>query len=161
MLAASKVKMGGAAVKKKMNKNTYDISSLKRVTKNFLESKSKCLFCKGQCSPSSAEITTKRNKKKCAARAKLYFVLIRPTAFFAIFVAVAAWLALHDFTFCFSKLQISTRASLLALDKSIYYIFTEITVSVLNASNGSFPTINIILNFKTDLNCLFHSLIHK
>ena len=52
MLAATKVKMGGAAVKKKMNKNTYDISSLKRVTKKFLESKSKCLFCKGQCSPS-------------------------------------------------------------------------------------------------------------
>ena len=80
MLAATKVKMGGAAVKKKMNKNTYDISSLKRVTKKFLESKSKCLFCKGQCSPSSAEIT-KICTKKCAARAKLFFVLIRPTAF--------------------------------------------------------------------------------
>ena len=85
MLVATKVKMGGAAVKKKINKNTYDISSLKRVTKKFLESKSKCLFCKGQCSPSSAEITTKRNKKKCAARAKLFFVLIRPTAFFCYF----------------------------------------------------------------------------
>ena len=38
MLAATKVKMSGAAVKKQMNKNTYDISSLKRVTKKFLES---------------------------------------------------------------------------------------------------------------------------
>ena len=63
MLEATKVKMGGAAVKKKINKNTYDISSLKRVTKKFLESKSKCLFCKGQCSPSSAEITKKCTKK--------------------------------------------------------------------------------------------------
>ena len=35
-------------------------------------------------------------KKKCAARAKM--------AFFAVFVVVAAWLALRDFIFCFSKL---------------------------------------------------------
>ena len=56
MLAATKVNMGGAAVKKKINKNKYDISSIKRVTKKFPESKSKCLFCKGQCIPSSAEV---------------------------------------------------------------------------------------------------------
>ena len=144
-----------------MNKNTYDNSSIKRVTKKFLESKSKCLFCKGQCSPSSAEIT-KKCTKKCAARAKLFFQSYQTYSFFAVFVAVAAWLALHDFIFCFCKLQISTTASLLALAKSIYYIFTEITVFALNASSASFPTINImVLNFQTDLNCLFHSLIHK
>ena len=33
MLAATKVKMGGS--KKKMNKNTYDISSIKHVTRKF------------------------------------------------------------------------------------------------------------------------------
>ena len=45
-------------------------------------------------------------QKKCAARAKLlFFWLIRPTVLFlAVFVAVAAWLALHDFIFCFRKL---------------------------------------------------------
>ena len=43
--------------------------------------------------------------KKCASRASLFCLLIRPIVFFfAVFVAVAAWLALHDFTFCFSKL---------------------------------------------------------
>ena len=40
-------------------------------------------------------------QKKCAARAKFFFFLL---SFFAVFVAVAAWLALHDFIFCFSKL---------------------------------------------------------
>ena len=35
MLAATKVKMSGS--EKKVNKNTYDISSIKRVTKKFLE----------------------------------------------------------------------------------------------------------------------------
>ena len=40
MLAASKVKMSGSAKKKKnVDNNTYDISSIKRVTRNskFLE----------------------------------------------------------------------------------------------------------------------------
>ena len=36
MLAATKVKMSGSE-KKKMNKNTHDISSIKRVTRKFLE----------------------------------------------------------------------------------------------------------------------------
>ena len=34
MLAATKVKMGGSE-KKKANKNKYDISSIKRVTRKF------------------------------------------------------------------------------------------------------------------------------
>ena len=39
MLAASKVKMCGSKKKKKKNvdKNAYDISSIKRVTRKFLE----------------------------------------------------------------------------------------------------------------------------
>ena len=36
MLAATKVKMSGSE-KKKVNENTYDISSIKLVTKKFLE----------------------------------------------------------------------------------------------------------------------------
>ena len=36
-LAATKVKMSGSE-KKKVNKNTYDISSIKRVTRKFLGS---------------------------------------------------------------------------------------------------------------------------
>ena len=35
MLAAIKVKMSGS--RKKVNENTYDISSIKRVTRKFLE----------------------------------------------------------------------------------------------------------------------------
>ena len=66
-------------------------------------------------------------KKKRAARAKLFFLLIRPIVFlfvcfffcFTVFVTVAS---LHDFIFCLNKLQILTRASLLALAKSKYYI---------------------------------------
>ena len=73
MLAATKVKMGGEAMKKKMNTNTYDISSIKRVTKKFLESKSKCLFCKGQCSPSSAEITKNVQKSELHVRSRFLF----------------------------------------------------------------------------------------
>ena len=36
MLAATKVKMSGSE-KKKVNKNTYDISSIKRITGKFLD----------------------------------------------------------------------------------------------------------------------------
>ena len=37
MLAATKVKMSGNEKKKKVNRNTYNISSIKRVTRKFLE----------------------------------------------------------------------------------------------------------------------------
>ena len=40
-------------------------------------------------------------QKKCAARPKMFFFA---NFFFAVFVVVAAWLALHEFIFCFSKL---------------------------------------------------------
>ena len=60
-----KVKMSGR--EKKVNENTYDISSIKRVTKKFLEVSS--------CSPARQR---RRNKqKKRAASAKLLFLLIR------------------------------------------------------------------------------------
>ena len=56
-----KVKMSGS--EKKVNKKTCDISSIKRVTKKFLE-----------VSRRSREKQRQRNvQKKCAARAKLLF----------------------------------------------------------------------------------------
>ena len=55
------VKMSGS--EKKVNKKTYDISSIKRVTKKFLEV-SRC---------SRAKQRQRNVQKKCAARAKLLF----------------------------------------------------------------------------------------
>ena len=70
MLAATKVKMSGS--EKKVNRTTYNISSIKRVTRKFLEV-SRCRRAKQR----------QRNvQKKCAARAKLFFLLIRATGFF-------------------------------------------------------------------------------
>ena len=57
---------------KKVNKNTYDISSIKRVTKKFLEV-SRC---------SCAKQRQGNVQKKCAAGAKLLFLLIRPIVVF-------------------------------------------------------------------------------
>ena len=48
---------------KKVNENTYDISSIKRVTKKFLEV-SRC---------NRAKQRQRNLQKKCAARAKLLF----------------------------------------------------------------------------------------
>ena len=102
----------------------------------------------------------KKMYKKVSCTCEVVFCSNQTYCFFPVFVAFAAWLALHDFIFCFSKLQISTRASLLALAKSIYYVFTEITVSVLNASSASFPTINIMVpNFQTV--CYIHLFINN
>ena len=51
-----------------MNENMYDISSKQRVTKKFLE-----------VSHGSRAKQRQRNvQKKCAARTKLFFLLIRP-----------------------------------------------------------------------------------
>ena len=60
ILTATKVKMSEW---KKVNNNRYDISSIKRVTRKFLEV-SRCGRAKQR----------KRNvQRKCAARAKLFF----------------------------------------------------------------------------------------
>ena len=61
MLAARKVKMSGS--EKKVNKNTYGISSKKRVTWKFLE----VSIC------SRAKQRQRNVQKKCAARAKMLF----------------------------------------------------------------------------------------
>ena len=65
-----KVKMNGS--EKKVNDNTYYISSIKRVTKKFLE-----------VSRYSRAKQRQRNvQKKCVARAKLLFLQIRPIVVF-------------------------------------------------------------------------------
>ena len=71
-----KVKMSGS--EKKVNENTYDISSIKRATKRFLEV-SRC---------SRAKQRQRNVLKKCAARAKL-LLLIRPFLVFSTFSGVA------------------------------------------------------------------------
>ena len=72
-----KVKMSGS--EKKVNENSYDISSIKRVTKKFLEVSS--------CS--RAKQRQRNVQKKCAARAKLLFLLIRLFFCFSPFSGVA------------------------------------------------------------------------
>ena len=76
-----KVKMSGS--EKKVNENTYDISSIKRVTKKFLEV-SRC---------SRAKQRQRNVQKKCAAPAKLLFCYLNILLFFT----VHRRLALHDF----------------------------------------------------------------
>ena len=63
-----KVKMGSS--EKKVNENTYDISSIKLVTKKFLDV--------SRCSRAKQRQRLKlKCTEKCAARAKLLFLLIR------------------------------------------------------------------------------------
>ena len=81
-------------MKKEVNENTYDISSIKRVTKMFLEV-SRC---------SRAKQRQRNVQKKCAAREKLLFLLIRPIVVFHRSPALPSPLALHDFIFCLNKL---------------------------------------------------------
>ena len=78
---------------KKVNKNTYDISSIKRVTRKFLKV-SRC---------SHAKQGQRNVQRKCAARAKLLFCYL---VLFLCFHRSRCLrrLALHDFTFCLSKL---------------------------------------------------------
>ena len=62
-------------MKKKVKENTYNIFSKKRVTKKFLEV-SRC---------SRAKQRQRNVPKKCAASAKLLFLLIRPIVVFSAF----------------------------------------------------------------------------
>ena len=76
LLAATSVKISES--EKKVNKNTSDISSIKRVTWKFLEV--------SRCSPRRAKQWQRNVQKKCAARAKLHpFLLIRPIVVFSPF----------------------------------------------------------------------------
>ena len=95
MPAVTKVKMIDS--EKKVNRNTYNISSIKRVTRKFLEV-SHCSRAKQRqrnVQKQHAKLFLANQKKKCAARAK-FFLLIRPTDFFGCFRCLRP-LALHDF----------------------------------------------------------------
>ena len=67
MLAATKVKMSSSE-KKKVNKNSYDIFSIKRATRKFLEV-SRC---------SRAKQRERNVQKKVCCKCKVAFLLIRP-----------------------------------------------------------------------------------
>ena len=95
MLVVVRVKMRGRG--KKVNRTTYNISSIKRVTRKFLEV-SRC---------SRAKHRQRNVQKKGSARAKLVFCQLDLLIFFGCF-RCRRRLALHDFTFCLSKLYIST-----------------------------------------------------
>ena len=87
-----KVKKTGS--EKKVNENTYDISSMKRVTKKFLE-----------VSRGSRVKQRQRNvQKKCAARAKLVFLLITPIVVFHHSPALPSPLSITRFYIFLNKL---------------------------------------------------------
>ena len=75
MLEVTKVKMSGT--KKKVNRKTYNISSMKPVTRKFLEG-SRCSHAKKK--------TAKKCTKNCAARAKLFFLLLLIVVYFTLLI---------------------------------------------------------------------------
>ena len=83
-----KKKMSGS--EKKVNENTYDISSIKRVTKKFLKV-SRC---------SRAKQRQRNVQKNCAARAKL-LLLIRPIVVFYLSPALPSPLSIPWFYILF------------------------------------------------------------
>ena len=98
-------------------KNTYDISPIKRVTKRFLE---------------VSRIVVQNNSKEVYKKSVLhvqscFFSLIRPIAVFHHSPALPSPLSITRFYIFLNKLQILSRASLLALAKSIYYFYTFLT----------------------------------
>ena len=78
-----KVKMSGS--EKKVNENTYNISSIKNVTKKFLEV-SRC---------SRAKQRQRNDQKMIKLDLLLFFTILR---------RCLCRLALHDFIFCLNKL---------------------------------------------------------
>ena len=86
-----KVKMCGS--ERKVNESTYDISSIKRLTKKFLEV-SRC---------SHARQRQRNVQKKCAARAKLPFLLIGSIVVFHRFPALPSPLSITRFYILFEQ----------------------------------------------------------
>ena len=84
-----KVKMSGS--EKKVNENTYDISSIKRVTKTFLEV-SRCSRAK-----------QRQRNVQCAARAKLLLLPIRPIVVFHRSPALPSPLSITQFYILFEQ----------------------------------------------------------
>ena len=83
-----KVKMNGS--EKKVNENTYDISSIKRVTKKFLEVWREC---------SRANNGKEMYKKSVLHVQSCFFCLLDLLLFFTILWRCLRRLAFHDFIF--------------------------------------------------------------
>ena len=91
MLAATRVKMSDS--EKRVNKNTSDIPSIKRVTRKFLH---------GSFTEQSCKTTAKKCTKKACCTCKVGFLLIRPIVVFYRSRCLRHS-ALYDFLFCLSK----------------------------------------------------------
>ena len=95
---------------KKLNENTYDIFFIKRVTsKNFLE-----------VSGGSRAKQRQRNVQKKCCTCKVAFLLIRPIVVFHRSPTLPSPLNITRFYILFEQTIILSRASLLALTKSVY-----------------------------------------
>ena len=92
---------GNERQRKNVNRNTYNTSSIKRVTRKFLEV-SRCSRAKQRqrsVPKKRANLFLQIRKKVCYTCKVFFFLLIRPTDFFGCFRCFRP-LALHDFTFC-------------------------------------------------------------
>ena len=98
---------------KKVNKNTYDISFIKRVTRKFLE-----------VSLVALQKNSREMYKKNVLHMQSYFFPSKTDCSFFDRSCCLLRLALHDLMFCSGKLSILSRASLLALATSIYCTVT-------------------------------------
>ena len=93
-LAVARVKMSDS--EKRVNKNTSDIPSIKRVTGNFLEvSRNSC-----------AKQREGNAQKKVCCTCKVAFLLIRPIVVVVVFLpfSLPSPLSMNDFIYCVSKL---------------------------------------------------------
>ena len=83
---------------KNVNKNMYDISSIERVTRKFLDL-SRCSRAKQR------QRNVQKKKKKCSARAKLFLFCLLDQHLLLFFQSSRCLcpLALHDFIFSLSK----------------------------------------------------------
>ena len=108
-----KVKMSGSG--KKVNENTYGISSIKRVTKKFLEV-SRCSRAKQR----------QRNVQKSVLQGQsCFFLLIRPIVVFHRSPALPFPLSISRFYILFEHtINVFESFAFSPLAKSIYYLFT-------------------------------------
>ena len=97
MQAATKVKISGSD--KKVNRNTYDFSSIKRVTRKFLDV-SRCSRAKQRQRKVQKSVL---NEQSCCCW--FFFANFNlPVLIFFCRFRFRRGLALHDFIFCLSKL---------------------------------------------------------
>ena len=138
MLAATRVNISDS--EKKVNKNTYDISSIKRVTRKFLE-----------VSGCSVQNNGKEMYKKSVLHVQSCFFANQTYCCFSHRSCCLRRLALHDFVVCLSKLSMLSRASLLALAKSIYIVYPEFSIDFNMQKYSHVLIVNINLGGQQDI----------